>query len=150
MARNTSRAAEVGREERRDKVISLVHRGASYRETARIVGVGVGTVARDVEARLREGARARRGHAELFREKQRQQLGALLVRWWKGATSDPPDAAAMDRVLRILEREAKLLGLDAPQQLRHAGPDGGAIPVKPDLSALTDDELRKIRALLAR
>ena len=45
------------------------------------------------------------------------QLTAL----WKQATSDPPDYDALDRVIKIMERRAKLLGLDAPTKQVIAG-----------------------------
>lgn len=37
---------------------------------------------------------------------------------------------AMDRLLKLMERRAKLLGLDRPVQWEVSGPAGGPIPVK--------------------
>jgi len=53
---------------------------------------------------------------------------------------------AIDQTLvRILDRQAKLLGLDAPQKLAHSGKV--EVDSKPDLSALSADELQALRAL---
>ena len=127
--------------------MQLVILGVPYRKIAADVGVGYGTVVRDIEARLEEGAEERQGKTHLYREKQRRQLNTLLTAWWTKAVHDP---AAADRVLRILEREAKLIGLDAPQRKQIEGPDGGPISVKPDLSGLTIDELKALCALVGK
>lgn len=54
-----------------------------------------------------------------------------------------PHGDSIDRVLSIMARRAKLLGLDAPTENRHAGHDGGPIL---DLSTLSDGDL----SILAR
>lgn len=52
---------------------------------------------------------------------------------------------AVDRLLKIAERRAKLLGLDAPKQHKAevSGPDGGPVPVvfASDLEGMTNAEL---------
>jgi hypothetical protein len=56
----------------------------------------------------------------------------LLKAMWSKAMKG--DVARVDRCLRIMERRAKLLGLDAPSKQEHTGKDGGAIPVRVALS----------------
>ena len=48
-------------------------------------------------------------------------------------------------VMSCMQRRARLLGLDAPTKQEHKG----SIEVRPDLSALTDEDLRGLRALVA-
>ncbi|MEM9598625.1 MAG: hypothetical protein AAGD06_30445, partial [Acidobacteriota bacterium] len=52
---------------------------------------------------------------------------------------------AVDRLLKIAERRAKLLGLDAPKKHKAevSGPDGGPVPVvcASDLEGMTNAEL---------
>ena len=72
---------------------------------------------------------------------EEERLDALLLQWWGAAQHD---LHAFDRVLRLLERRAKLLGLDAAQKLEHSGKDGGPIQtdMKVILDALNDPEAR--------
>ena len=148
MARNNSSSSRTVREKRRDEVMEMVLAGWPYRRIAGRVGVSHVTVMRDVVARLKEGAEVATAQTNEYRERQRQQLESLLRRLWVRAHKG--EGAAVDRVLRILEREAKLLGLDAPQRKQIEGPDGGPIVVRPDLSGLTVDELRALCALIAK
>ena len=53
--------------------------------------------------------------------------------------------AFLEGVLKCIQRRARLLGLDAPTKQEHKG----SIEVRPDLSALTDEDLRGLRALVA-
>ena len=48
-------------------------------------------------------------------------------------------------VMSCMQRRARLLGLDAPTKQEHKG----SMEVRPDLSALTDKDLRGLRALAA-
>ena len=103
-------AAQV--EARRDQVMAMVLAGGTVREIGRALGVHYATVARDVEARLHAMASECPNTAK-YREIHRQRINDLLKHWWPRARSEP---AALDRVIRLLEREARLLGLDAPVQ----------------------------------
>lgn len=47
---------------------------------------------------------------------------------------------AMDRVLKLMERRAKLLGLDRPVQWEVSGPSGGPIPVKEVVIAIGPED----------
>lgn len=46
---------------------------------------------------------------------------------------------SMDRVLKLMERRARLLGLDRPVQWEVSGPGGGPIPVKEVIIAVEDE-----------
>jgi hypothetical protein len=46
------------------------------------------------------------------------------------ATATKGDTGAIDRILRIMERRAKLWGLDTPVRNEHTGKDGGPIAFK--------------------
>ena len=117
------KAPEAEREERRDKVMTLLLAGGTVRTIGQVIGVGHGTVARDIEARLSGAAAACQSTAQ-YRELHRQRIEGLLLQWYPRASHDP---AALDRVIRLMEREAKLLGLDSPQKLEHSGKDGGPV-----------------------
>ena len=136
-------AQKVQREDRREKVMELAFAGYSLRRIASEIGVSHVTVSRDIEARLKTAAEAS-PDTRKYRELHRLRLNRLMTAWWRKALHDPD---ALGNVLRILDREAKLLGLDAPTKLDH----GGSVRVdsKPDLSALADKDLQALRAIAA-
>lgn len=53
-------------------------------------------------------------HVEDLREQENERYDALSVAWWPKALRGDWDAA--DRLLKLLERRAKLNGLDAPKE----------------------------------
>ena len=60
-------------------------------------------------------------------EGEEGQLGAIPSEALLRDTG--PVLAAIDRLLKIQERRARLLGLDAPKKMELGGPDGGPIPI---------------------
>lgn len=62
-------------------------------------------------------------------ELELQRLDDLLKGLWPLAARSNPDTKAVDRVLKIMERRARLLGLDAPDRHEVTGEDGGAIKI---------------------
>jgi hypothetical protein len=58
----------------------------------------------------------------------------------------------VDTLLRIMDREARLMGLYAPQKMETSGPAGGPIQEEPtyDFSVLTLDEKLRLEALLKK
>lgn len=79
-----------------------------------------------------------------------ERLDALLRSLW--ANKDNPRHA--DTILKIMERKAKLQGLDAPTRIEQSGVNGNpiqlqAIPVI-DWTKATDDEIRIARELEKR
>lgn len=83
---------------------------------------------------------------ETILEMEVQRLDSLLQAVWGAALGGK--LGAVDRVLSIMKRRAKLLALDAPDRLELAGPDGGPMQTESrtvdanlDLSAFeeTDD-----------
>jgi hypothetical protein len=75
-----------------------------------------------------------------IRDVETQRLDRMHLVAWRQALQG--DLAAMDRVLKIQERRARLLGLDAATSMRLAGADGGALRVSVDeLENLIRDHL---------
>lgn len=76
-----------------------------------------------------------------YRQQENERLDALLEAAWPRATKPSPvfdkdgevidhvlDVRAVDTVLRLMDRRAKLNGLDMPVKAELSGPDGGVIP----------------------
>lgn len=70
--------------------------------------------------------------AEELRQMEVERLDALMLPLWKQARDG--NQGAVDRILKIMERRAKLLGLDAPVKQEHSGTIGikGYAIVSPD------------------
>ena len=109
--------------EKQRQALELRKAGASYDEIARKIGYSSKSGAyKSVTSAL---SKMLKEPAEELRTLEMARLDRLLVGVWSAATQG--NQGAIDRVLRILERRAKLLGLDAPQRRELSGPDGGPI-----------------------
>jgi hypothetical protein len=53
------------------------------------------------------------------RDLELQRLDALYLKAWEAV--EEGDLPSIDRCLRIMERRAKLLGLDAAEKIEHSG-----------------------------
>ena len=112
--------------------------GATFREIGLALSIDW-TWARTLLLRALEAAQYEA--ADLMRVQERQRLDSLQRSWWTKALrtgepdSDnyrPPDTKAAAVVLRIMDRRAKLFGLDAPVQV--------------DISTDVDRQLRELEA----
>lgn len=99
-------------EARRTEVAELLRARSSQRQIARALGVGLGTAARDTAA-VRAEWRAQRLATmdELVAEELARLDRAEAVVWPLVLAGALP---AVDRLLAIQERRARLLGLNAP------------------------------------
>lgn len=114
-------------EERRAQVAALVLSHVSYRRIASMLGVGRTTVFKDVQVlrrqyRLRAGADYETHVAEML-----ASLEMLERAWMPKALpfhplAVPEDASAAEKaasvILRVLDRKARLLGLDQPTKVQ--------------------------------
>lgn len=120
--------------EKRASAVELRKAGATFEEIATAVGYSSkGTAYKAVEQALREAVRE---PAQQLIELEVQRLDLMLRALWPSVVRG--QLGAVDRALRVAERRARLLGLDAAQAVHHSGPDGGPIPV--DVSGMTEEE----------
>lgn len=139
-ATSTKRALTL---QRQQAALELRRAGQDYREIARKLGCGKTAAHRLVTDAMQECRDQIAGDADELRTEELSRLDGMLAGLWQDARKG--DVAAVDRVLKISERRAKLLGLDAPVRLAHTGNDGGPILTRNDgidLATLTDEELR--------
>ena len=104
--------------ERTKQELQLLLAGASYREIAEAVGVAPSTVHDDVQRALRDIPRR---EADELRQVEVERLDRLQRAVWADAVKG--DLPSVDRAVRIIDRRAKMLGLDAPQQVEVSGQD---------------------------
>jgi len=91
----------------------------SIRAIADKLGVSKSQVQRDIEKELQAAAERRKKIAGLIIDLELAKLDALERKAWEHITDG--ELSAIDRVLRSMERRAKLLGLDAAEKIEHSG-----------------------------
>lgn len=152
---------DARREAMREQALALRISGLSYREIARRVttqngtGIGVATAHLLVTEALEAVIDRNTDQAQVALRLELERLDAMIVKLWPkvkdGGVVPPLEVGVANTLIRIGERRAKLLGLDAPTRWEGSGPDGGAIPlsVNPalDLSKLSNAELRMFERL---
>lgn len=100
--------------EREQAALELRKAGATYRAIGEALGVTpVGAYKAVMRAIAKLNARVIE-EAEAVRRLELERLDDLLLAMWPQAKKG--NQGAVDRVLRIMERRAKLLGLDAPMK----------------------------------
>lgn len=144
--RNTAGALQ--RAELQAKALELRRAGLGFEAIADRIGVSKSQAHRYVVAGLESARGTIAAQADELRSEQLSRLDALLESTWFPARKG--SLGALDRVLKILERRDKLLGLEAPTVSRLTLDGQLGHTVKSDLSGLSTDELRALHALLGK
>lgn len=111
--------------QRRQEVLKLRIQGETFPEIGRKLGITKQAAHHHVSKALGELAKANKDRTAELRMLEGERLDAMACVLWPRAT-DPqnPDLVAVDRMLRIMDRRAKLFGLDAPTKIAPTTPDG--------------------------
>lgn len=120
-----------------DKALELRQQGKSFRKIAAALDVNVKTAFGYVERGLnfyRENAREK---AAQLVELENQRIDALHAANWPKAMKG--DKRAADTVMKLMERRARMNGLDAPTKIAPTDPSGDN-----PYEALTDSELLEV------
>lgn len=121
---------EYDRAERKRNALELRLAGASYRDIAQALEVSPATALQDCKEAL---ADIPAQQADEMRTVELSRLDRLQRAVWPRAIKG--DLQAVDRAIKIIDRRAKLFGLDAPQQVQITANDI-------DLDAAVDKMLR--------
>ena len=138
MPRNRSKrdAKRVSLAERRAKALQLRIGGATLDAIASTLGYAQRANAmRDIDKAIDSITRP---DALSLVKVEMERLDAMQLSIWLKAKAG--DFNAIDRLLKIMQRRAKLLGLDAPTRAEHTGANGGPI-VTTQFAEMTDEEL---------
>lgn len=115
---------------KRRQAVELRLRGNSYVDIARELGITAQAAYQTVSAALDEARKELREKSKELRELEADRLDILYRKVADAVMPDdsPIDPKLIETALKIMERRAKLLGLDAPTKVAGTGP-GGSIPL---------------------
>ena len=105
--------------ERRQRALDLRIAGVRYRQIAKELGISHQLAFHDVQVSLGELAKLSGQKAEKVRELEVERCDKLSMAMWPKAKAG--DHKAAQAILHAMERRARLLGLDAPERVLHAG-----------------------------
>jgi len=144
MTRSTSVHPDKDRQ-----ALELRKAGAGYEQIARTMGyANKGGAHKAVMRALRESIERRNELAADVRELELQRLDEMMLGLWPEARKGK--WLAIDRVLRIMERRACYLGLDAPKKQEITGADGGPIEIDNRVILTEEQRAERILAIVER
>jgi DNA-binding CsgD family transcriptional regulator len=104
---------------RRVQALDLRKTGATYRQIAAQLGTSAHTAFDDVQAELRELRTQTVQEAEDLRDLELQRCDVMTEGVWTNVKAGDPRSVAA--AVRVSERRARLLGLDAAMKTEHSG-----------------------------
>ena len=138
--KNVASARKVLSLQRQKAAVELRRMGKSYAEIGRQVGISTSRAHALVTRAMIEARASIREDVVELRALEISRLDGMLGGLWPDARSG--NVGAVDRVLKIMERRARLLGLDAPAKVARtsaAGDEAGddatryIVPVPPTM-----------------
>ena len=120
-----NQAVKLNAAERRQRAIELRKSGATLHQIAAQTGVSHEQARKDIERAFADLLAEQNAKTEELRAMELERLERMHLALWKQALEG--HHGAIDRLLRIAERRAKLLGLDAPAKVAHTDPEGRAV-----------------------
>lgn len=121
-ATNRNSAAKARVLEHQRQAIELRRAGRGYADIAAALGISTTTAHRIVTAGLKEVREHIAAEAAELKAEEVSRLDGMLAGLWTDARKG--HLGAIDRVLKIMERRAKLLGLDSPVKVAPTTTDG--------------------------
>lgn len=143
MAFGKSSPVKARKVENQARALELRRAGLGFEAIGAQLGIKKSQAHRLVVSGLAEARAQVAASADELRSEELSRLDGMLMGLWPRARKG--EVAAVDRVLKISERRAKLLGLDAPERKQLEGPGGGPVQTV----SMTPDEFRKIAAEVA-
>ena len=146
MPTNTTNAARAARGlEHQRQALELRRAGLGYEAIGAQLGLGKSQAHRLVKRALEEARAQVTANADELRSEELSRLDGMLQGLWPRARKG--EVSAVDRVLKIAERRAKLLGLDAPEKRELFGKGGTPlVPGALDPSGLSTQTLQELLA----
>ena len=124
--RNRPPGEDAVKRKRAAQALDLRIAGATYRQIGAQLGVSEYTAYHDVQDELGRLDATLTEKAERLRDLEARRLDQVTIALQPGIRAGDPRAILA--AVRIMERRAKLFGLDAPTKI--AGPDGEAVSIR--------------------
>lgn len=143
MAFGKSSPVKARKVENQARALELRRAGLGFEAIGAQLGIKKSQAHRLVVSGLAEARAQVAASADELRSEELSRLDGMLTGLWPRARKG--EVAAVDRVLKISERRAKLLGLDAPERKQLEGAGGGPM----QFVGMTPDEFAQIAAEVA-
>lgn len=143
--RKDQRKKQATTAERRQQAFEMRKKGLPYAEIGKALGISMQAAHRHVTTYLQALENKTQEDAREIIRLDMERLDDMLQGLYPDAING--NSAAVDRVLRIMERRAKLLGLDKPAKVAATSPDGQDSWIPP---ANEDERAARIGAILER
>ncbi|MGA7121197.1 MAG: hypothetical protein WBY94_13920 [Polyangiaceae bacterium] len=117
--------ASAKMQEQRRSALELRKRGLTYPQNAKAMGLALSNAPKAVQQAI---ADIPKELAEDVRLLELERLDRMLAGMWPKAVAGDPKAVAA--AVKIMDRRAKYLGIDAPVRTELTGKDGGPIETK--------------------
>ncbi len=114
--------------ERKNRIVELRRAGYLLREIADDVGCSPQYAHKVIVTHLNALSERLAEDVARLRAQEYERLEAALKAVWPQALEG--DLKATDRIIKIMERKAKLFGLDAPARQELSGREGGPLEVE--------------------
>jgi hypothetical protein len=112
--RHNSKYKDLNETERQLKSLELRRTGAHYSDIATALGCSKATAYRDVKRHLDDVRQECREKAEEINDIELERLDTALAAIWTKV--EQGDCKSIETMLKIMERRAKMLGLDSPDK----------------------------------
>ena len=129
---NNTNAARARKLKHQELALELRRAGYSYDSIGRKIGLSKSRAHALVQMGLDEVRQQIAAAVDNLRAEEVSRLDGMLAKIYPKASRG--DVAAIDRVLKIGERRAKLLGIEAPMRIETTGKDGAPIEVSSSLT----------------
>ncbi len=120
-----TRGSDLTSAQRREKAVALRILGQSYQKIGEMLGVSKVAAFKMVQKELARARAKTEEDVAALREVDLQRLDQILAAMMPAAVKpNNPDVQVIDRVLKVMERRAKMLGTDAPEKIAPTDPTG--------------------------
>lgn len=130
--------------ERRAKAVALRREGKTFPEIGKILGFSPQRAHKIISETLDHLNVLFVADAAELRQQQLDQIAALKEALWKAGKRG--ELGKVDRLVKLMDREAKLAGLDAPDRHELTGKDGKPLEV----SAVRTQLVAKLKGLAGK
>lgn len=121
-ATNTNSSAKATKLERQRQALEYRRMAFGYAEIAERIGISTTQAFRLVREAMQDARTQIEAEASEMKAEEISRLDGMMRGLWPDARKG--QHGAVDRVLKIMERRAKLLGLDAPVKLAQTNKEG--------------------------